>query len=306
MFKPVSCFFSLFFFIAISGCEKPEEIKSSTSEHKSTAEVMDMATDADWRDIEQENLLYMHMDSGAVLIELAPQFAPEHVANIKTLVSEKYFDGLWVIRSQDNYVAQWGEQETDAPKSLGTAKAKLSPEWERDWPDDLPFAEIVDGDIYQTHAGYSYGFPAAGNKSKGRIGLAHCYGMVGVSRDNEVDSGNGSGLYAVTGHAPRHLDRNVTLVGRIWRGMEHLSSLPRGTERLGFYKTPEEYADISSIRLGTDLPAGEQINLQVLRTDTAVFENYLKARRYRTEDWFVDPAGRLELCNVPMPIREKP
>ena len=267
---------------------------------------MAAAIDADWRDIDQANLVYMTLENGLVLIELAPQFAPNHVANIKTLVSEKYFDGLWVIRSHDNYVAQWGEAETETPKSFGSAQAKLAPEWESDWKTDMPFAEIVDGDIYQTDAGYAYGFPVAGNRAKKRIGMAHCYGMVGVGRGGEADSGNGSSLYAVTGHAPRHLDRNVTLVGRVWQGMENLSSLPRGTEALGFYKTPEEYTDIISVRLGSELPAKEQTRLQVLKTDTNTFKDYLAARRYRSEEWFLDPAGRLELCNVPMPVRNRP
>lgn len=289
--------------------ETADQISEKTSPEirLSTSNVMTAATDADWRDIDQNNLLYMELENGLVIIELAPQFAPQHVANIKTLVGEDYFDGLWVIRSHDNYVAQWGDPaEGDAAKPLGTARAKLDPEWERDWPSDLPFAKIVDGDIYQPDAGYSYGFPVAGNRAKGRIGMAHCYGMVGVGRGGEADSGNGSSLYAVTGHSPRHLDRNVTLVGRVWQGMENLSSLPRGTEALGFYKTPEEYTQIYSVYMGSELTPDLQVPLQVLRTDTKTFENYLAARRYRSEEWFLDPAGRLELCNVPMPIRNKP
>ncbi len=272
----------------------------------STSEVMEAATDADWRDLNQDNVVYMELENGLVIIELAPQFAPEHVANIKTLVKEDYFDGLYVIRSHDNYVAQWGEPETETPKSLGTAKPNLAPEWESAWRSDLPVTDMTDGDIYQPDAGYAYGFPVAGDKNAGTIGMAHCYGMVGVGRGGEADSGNGSSLYAVTGHSPRHLDRNVTLVGRVWQGMENLSSLPRGTEALGFYATPEEYTEIYSVYLGSELTEDLQVPLQVLRTDTETFKNYLEARRYRKEEWFLDPAGRLELCNVPMPVRNRP
>ena len=294
--------------VLLSACQQqPKEIgEQSTETPMSTSEVMEAATDADWRDLDQDNVIYMELESGLVIIELAPQFAPEHVANIKTLVKEDYFDGLWVIRSHDNYVAQWGEAETETPKSLGSAKANLDPEWESDWKADMPFAKIVDGDIYQADAGYAYGFPVAGNKAKGRIGLAHCYGMVGVGRGGEADSGNGSSLYAVTGHSPRHLDRNVTLVGRVWQGIENLSALPRGTEPLGFYASPEEYTEIYSAYLGSELTEDLQVPLQILRTDTDTFENYLKARRHRSEEWFLDPAGRLELCNVPMPVRNQP
>ncbi len=269
-----------------------------------TSEAITAATDNDWRDVDPDNTLYMELENRRVIIELAPQFAPNHVANIKTLVREQYFDGLHIIRSHDNYVAQWGDSNEDNPKSQGTAKTKLAQEWERNWPEDMPVTLLKDGDIYQKQAGYAYGFPVAGDKSANKIGMAHCYGMVGVGRGSEIDSGNGSSLYAVTGHSPRHLDRNVTLVGRVLIGMEYLSSLPRGTGPLGFYETPEEYTRIITVSLGSELPETDRIPLQVMRTDTQVFKNYLDARRYRKEDWFVDPAGRLSLCNVPMPVRE--
>ena len=48
------------------------------------------------------------------MIELAPEFAPNHVKNIKALVAEKYFDGLQILRAQDNYVVQWGDPHADA------------------------------------------------------------------------------------------------------------------------------------------------------------------------------------------------
>lgn len=296
-----------FSLLALSACQSISNAPAIDIPTMNSSEVVASASDSDWRDIKQENLLYMELENGMVVIELAPEFAPEHVANIKTLVSERYFDGLWVIRSHDNYVAQWGDpNEADAAKPLGSAVTEIAPEWERNWPSSLPVTPLIDGDIYQPDAGYAYGLPVAGDKSKNKIGLAHCYGMVGVGRGNELNSGNGSSLYVVTGHAPRHLDRNVTLVGRVYKGIELLSSLPRGTEALGFYATPEEYTKVYSIRRGTEMPSFKQVHLQQLRTDTIVFENFLKARRYRTEDWFVDPAGRLELCNVTVPLREKP
>ncbi|NNE57164.1 MAG: peptidylprolyl isomerase [Hellea sp.] len=270
-----------------------------------TGEALKAATDEYWRDLDPANTIYMELESGTVVIELAPQFAPNHVTNIKTLVRENYFDDLFVIRSHDNYVAQWGDADEDNPKSFGSAKATLDPEWVRDWPDNLPFNELKDGDIYQKQAGLSYGFPVAGDKNTNKIGMAHCYGMVGVGRGGEANSGNGSSLYVVTGHAPRHLDRNVTLVGKVLLGVEHLSSLPRGTGPLGFYETPEEYAPVKSIRLASEVAPEDRINLQVMRTDTTVYEDYLDARRYRKEEWFLDPAGRLELCNAPVPVRKK-
>ncbi len=127
--------------------------------------------------------------------------------------------------------------------------------------------------------------------------------MVGVGRDNDADSGGGSELYAVIGQAPRQLDRNVTLVGRVVRGMEWLSSLPRGTGDLGFYKTAAERTPIVRVRIAADLPVAERVPLQALREDSATFAALLRNRRFRQDDWYKRPAGRLDVCNMPLPVR---
>ena len=133
--------------------------------------------------------------------------------------------------------------------------------------------------------------------------LAHCYGMVGAGRDEDADSGGGTELYAVNGESPRQLDRNVTLVGRVIQGMDLLSSLPRGTGDLGFYKTDAERIPIQRVRIAADVPAQERIEYEALRTDSDSFKAFVEARRNRTEAWFKVPAGRIGLCNVPLPVR---
>jgi peptidylprolyl isomerase len=127
---------------------------------------------------------------------------------------------------------------------------------------------------------------------------------VGVGRDNDEKSGNGSELYVVIGHAPRQLDRNITVVGRVVEGMETLSSLRRGSGAGGFYETPAERHGIRSIRVAADLPAPQQVRLQALRTDSASFAALIEARRNRRDDWYKLPAGHVDLCNIPLPVRE--
>jgi peptidylprolyl isomerase len=127
--------------------------------------------------------------------------------------------------------------------------------------------------------------------------------MVGAGRDNDVDSGGGTELYVVIGQAPRHLDRNVTLLGRVVRGMELLSVMPRGSGALGFYEHPAERSPLKSLRVAADLPEAERTPLEVLRTDTATFAAFVDARRNRHEEWFKVPAGRIDVCNVPVPAR---
>ncbi|MGO9851151.1 MAG: peptidylprolyl isomerase, partial [Steroidobacteraceae bacterium] len=151
--------------------------------------------------------------------------------------------------------------------------------------------------------GFVDGFPVAAEPQTGRAWLVHCYGMIGAGRDNDVDSGGGTELYVVIGQAPRHLDRNVTLLGRVVRGMELLSVMPRGSGALGFYESPTERTPLRSLRVAADIPEAERTSLEVLRTDTPTFAAYVEARRNRHEEWFKVPAGRIDVCNIPVPAR---
>ena len=129
--------------------------------------------------------------------------------------------------------------------------------------------------------------------------------MVGVGRDNASDSGNGSELYAVIGQSPRPLDRNITVVGRVVQGIDLLSPLPRGTGALGFYEKPEQRVPIRSVRVAADLPAGERLALEALRTDSETFRKLVESRANRSDDWYKEPAGALGVCNVTLPVRVK-
>ena len=270
------------------------------------AEVLAAAGSADWRAVDPENTLYLELTSGRVVIELAPAFAPRHVDNVKTLVRGGYFDGLAFIRSQDNYVVQWGDPDGgDAQKQrpIRNGQRTLPEEFTRALTPDLPFTRLPDVDGYAPEVGFSSGFPAGRNPKSGRAWLAHCYGMVSAGRYNAVDSGGGTELYVVIGNAPRHLDRNVTLLGRVVQGMERLSTLSRGTGAMGFYTKAAERTPIRSIRVAADLPVAERTPLEVLRTDTPTFEKLVESRRNRREEWFHATAGHVELCNVPLPVR---
>lgn len=269
------------------------------------SEVLASSQDSDWRAVDPGETLYVELPRGRVIIELAAGFAPRHVANIKVLVKERYYDGLFVVRSQDNYVVQWGDPTEDPAerRPIKTARASLPDEFSSPISPDLSLSLLPDGDVYAPNVGFSHSLPVALDPATDRIWLAHCYGMVGVGRDEAAESGSGAEMYVVIGHAPRHLDRNVTLVGRVLEGMELLSTLPRGTGTLGFYERPGELVPVQSIRLASELPEEQRVDLEVLRTDTPTFDALVVSRRFRREPWFADPVGRVELCNVPLPVR---
>ncbi|MHA6316537.1 peptidylprolyl isomerase [Altererythrobacter sp. CAU 1778] len=294
----------------------------------SPGEIVAEAPAAEWVTIAPENLLVMTLapdakgNSRQVVIQLMPApFSQGWVDNIRTLARAKWYDGIAVVRVQDNYVVQWGDPNNDNPEANGPAKPlpeglKVMGEDEYvlgDNPNPAycnhhvcpPNAQVRLGN-FRTFEPY-----AVGAFTKGwPVGLAgnqawpvHCYGMVGVGRGYSPDTGTGAELYTVIGHAPRHLDRNIALVGRVVEGIEHLSSLPRGTGALGFYETAEERVPIESIRVASDLPEADQPGFEYLSTEGETFARYAKARANRRDPFFIQPAGGADICNIPVPVR---
>jgi peptidylprolyl isomerase len=273
---------------------------ASAAHARTPTEILAASQASEWRRIDPAHTLYLDLKSGRVVIELAPGFAPRHAANIEALVRAGYFDHAFVVRSQDNYVVQWSQP--DAKKPLGAAQRTLKAEFERPIA-GVPFDALPDPDTYAPEVGFAWGMPAARDPKLGKMWLVHCYGMVGAGRDEDADSGGGTELYAVNGEAPRNLDRNVTIVGRVVQGMELLSSLPRGTGDLGFYKTDAERVPILRVRLAADVPASERVELEALKTDSASFKELVESRRNRKDSWYKVPAGRIGVCNAPLPVR---
>jgi cyclophilin family peptidyl-prolyl cis-trans isomerase len=274
------------------------------------SEIVAAAKADDWVAIAPSDILVMDLapDSKGkprrVVIQLMPApFSQGWISNIRKLAAAKWWDGTSINRVQDNYVVQWGDatEKKALPEGLATVAAKdyVTPDWPtKDWI----FAR-ADGrpDAYARAHGFYGGWPLA----QGREGLwpIHCYGMVGVGRNLSPDTGTGAELYTVIGHAPRHLDRNIALVGRVIEGIEHMSSLPRGTGALGFYEKEEERVPILSVRIGNaakDVPAFEYLS-----TDSDSFAAYADARANRRDAFFNVPAGGADICNIPVPIRRK-
>ena len=278
---------------------------AAAAKPKTMQDILDASRPSDWRRLDPDNTLYLQLAGGRVVIELAPNFAPRHSENIRKLVREKYFDGLSINRSQDNFVVQWGDPNSGeaGERAVTTAEKHLPAEFTRTTGNDFDFHRLPDIDGWAPQVGFSYGMPAARDPKKHQAWLTHCYGMVGAGRGNEADSSTGNELYVVIGQSPRQLDRNITMVGRVVQGMELLSVLPRGTGPLGFYEKPEQRVPITSITLAADVPESDRANIEVLRTDTPTFTALIEARRNRRDEWYKVPAGHIDVCNVPIPVR---
>lgn len=304
----------------------------------SPGEIVAAAPASDWTAIAASDLLVMDLVPGPrgarrVVIQLMPApFSQGWIGNIRKLAAAKWWDGTSVNRVQDNYVVQWG----DATEKKALPEGLVSVP-EEDYATVNEFVCVNSGcghemdvrgfsaianDNYAEGIGFLKGFAVASNggiarprfkqprlkliknfRNHDRTWPVHCYGMVGVGRNLSPDTGSGAELYTVIGHAPRHLDRNIALVGRVIEGIEHLSSLPRGTGALGFYEKEEERVPILSVRIGTeitDLPTFEYLS-----TESAAFAQYADARANRRDPFFNVPAGGADICNIPVPVRRQ-
>lgn len=269
------------------------------------AAVVAAAPASAWRAIAAENLLVMTIEGGKrVVIEVAPAFAPRHVANIRALAKAHWWDGTSINRVQDNYVVQWGDATEKKPLPPGLSPTS-SADYVRSFANvRLAITPSPSADAYAPKTGYVDGWPMAMDGDG--AWLPHCYGFVGVGRNVSPDAGTGAELYAVNGQAPRQLDRNIAVVGRVVDGMAHLSSLPRGSGELGFYTADEKTVPILSVRLASELPEAERPHFQVMDVASPSFAAYLRLRANRKDDFYDRPAGGVDLCNAPVPVRARP
>lgn len=276
----------------------------------STKDILANAPASHWKDIPQENLLYMTLENGkTIIMELATDFAPKHSQQIRTLAREKFWDGTHIYRGQDNYVMQFGTFDYASGKQTkaipASAKPNLPAEFSRPI-DGLPFVPLPDGEPYSDKVGFVGNFPVAIYGKEAFI--PHCYGTLGVSRGME-DNVTAADLYVTIGQPARHLDRQITVAGRVIAGIEHLSTLPRGTkDPLGFYDNPADKTTIASIRIGSDLPANQQVHYQAVDSTSSTFAKLVELRRNRQKGgWFVaDLVHHLDVCYMKPELRVKP
>ena len=256
----------------------------------------------EWRAIPADDLMVIDLKTGRrIVVQLAPLFAPVHVANIRALARSGYWRQSAIYRVQDNYVAQWGNNESEKALPAGVVK-KPPAEYHRALR-GLRITPLGSSDSYAPAVGYTAGWPVAYDPRAGTANLPHCYASVGVGRDLSPDTGMGGELYAAIGHGPRSLDRVIAVVGRVVSGIENLSSLPRGTEALGFYKDRTSDVPIVNARLASMLPQAERPRFEYLRETSASFKQWLQVKKNRRDEFYIHPAGGVDLCNAQVPVR---
>ena len=258
----------------------------------------------EWQAIPADDLMVIDLKTGQrIVVQLAPLFAPVHVANIRALARAGYWQGAAIYRVQDNYVVQWGTNDSQKPLPPGIVE-KPPAEYHRALR-GLRIVPLGSPDSYAPSVGYTAGWPVAYDSKVGTANLPHCYAGVGVGRGLSPDTGMGGELYAAIGHAPRSLDRVIAVVGRVVTGIEHMASLPRGTEALGFYKERTSDVPIANVRLASMLAEAERPRLEYLKETSASFARWLQVKKNRRDEFYIRPAGGVDLCNATVPVRAR-
>ncbi len=284
-------------------------------------QIADSAPAAEWTEIAPEDLMIITLaptetgEERQIVIRLmSAPFAQGWVDNLRLLTKTRWYDGLWVYRLVDNFVVQWGDPASDpdageTPRPLPD-EIVLSPESDyvhhtgltatvADPCADDGFDSAAICDNFAPAAGFREGWPVAWDDSS--IWPIHCYGMVGVGRNESPDTGTGSELYAIIGHAPRRLDRNLALVGRVIEGMDHFAALPRGHGRMNTYKDKNTRTLVVSVRLASELEDAPRF--EYLSTEGESFARMAKVFATGTNEFYTISAGDTDVCAVPLPVR---
>jgi len=260
----------------------------------------DNSTSMQWRALDINNTVLLTLPHGKVVIELAPQFSPKHVAQFSTLAKKSFYDGTKFYRVIDGFVAQAGPKDgSDKDKSVSLLEIEGQFSTAKDWS----FTQVQNNDLFAAITGFKDGFALASD-NKNSAWLTHCPGTIAMARGNEADSAS-SHFYFVIGQAPRYLDKIMTIFGRVVYGMEHIQAIKRTSVIEGEYAVDSrEYTAIISLKLMADVPVNERIIIEVENTESTAFTQRLTKRRARESEFFYQkPPPVLDICQVPIQSR---
>lgn len=288
---------SMVWAVAAMALAAPAAVADDEEDKGPTAnEVLEAASDADWRPLDPENTIYMDLPAGTVVIELRPDFAPAHVERIKELTREGFYDGLVFHRVIEGFMAQGGDPKGDG--TGGSEKPNLPAEFARDTSAVESFHQIG-RDRIAPRIGYIDGMPAAAQpegiktfltNGKAELWPVHCPGVMSMARATDPNSAN-SQFFLMIGDARLNLDRRYTAWGWIVDGFEASRRIVRG-------EPPSRPTPIIRMRVGADVPAAERKDIRVLKTDSQVFTDYLKAAGDLSENGYVK-----DICEIKVPVK---
>lgn len=280
-----------------AACQAQDALETDLTEQEIAS-----ATAPDWRDIDPDNLILIETEHGDVVIELNPDFAPNHAAQFRNLVRGDVYNGARFYRVIDAFVAQGGLQDDAVIEQYPT----LTNENDRALS-DAAFVPLGNADLFAPIVGHVDGFAVGRSESLQKEWLLHCPGALAMARDTDPDSGS-TEFYIVL-DAQRYLDRNLTVFGRVIDGMQYVQKLKRGVRAIesGVIQAPDVGDEILSMTVAADLADVIRPNYQVQAMPSQAFEDAKTAKRVRDEAFFYrKPPEILDICGFEVPVQKRP
>ena len=229
---------------------------------------------SEWRTVEAENLWVIETAKGRILVELHPQVAPNHVARIRELTREGYYDGALFYRVFEHYLAQGGDRSVTGTFTSDKPNLKaeftipnLAPDVE--WLGVLPIRRGDDGAAFARFCAGTAAFPRY---------------------DHDPDTAN-SQFYLMRQAGPS-LERQYTPFGRVVDGLEVVRALNVG-------EPPAQPDPMVRVRIAADIAEAERPVVEVmLPTGPTLQKEFEKLRKTREELQLP-----FSLCDVPIPSR---
>ena len=267
-----------------------------TSYSEGAVETSSAFPDSAWRTVDPENLMVIETTQGTIGVELYPEIAPLHVAQMKTLVRDGFYDDVPFHRVIDGFMNQTG----DGANGNGTGDSTLP-----DIPAEFTFRRGEDMNVTLISArgneqnaiatGFYKALPVASQPISQAILTAdgkvtamglHCPGVTSAARTSDPNSAN-SQFFLMRGKA-EHLDAQYSIWGNTVLGREHLESFNIGTVGQDPVFEPDR---MTRVRIAADMPGAIRPDVQVLDTDSEAFTNWIATQTYS------------DICDVDIPTR---
>ena len=283
--------------------DKAEAAPTETTATATTAVTTGFnAPDEAWRELDPENTLYVDLEYGRVVLELYPEIAPLHVAQIKTLTRQGFYDYISFHRVIQGFMNQTGD-----PKGDGTGDSELpdiNGEFTFRRPATMPVTLVGARDQggKEVGVGFYKALPVATQPSSqamltkdGKVAAfgLHCKGVTSMARTSDPNSANSQ--FFLMRDIAQHLDAQYSIWGNTVLGHEHLTKIKIGSKG----DNPDFVPDVmKKVQIASDVPAAERVKLQVLKTDSPAFKNYLKTQK-KSDGTYPD------ICDIRIPTRQQ-
>jgi peptidylprolyl isomerase len=250
---------------------------------------------ADWRTPDPSNVLVIDTNKGRVIVEMVPEVAPQHVARIRELTSEKFYDGQRFFRVIEGFMAQTGDPQNSGMG--GSSRPDMGPEFTFRRGPDTPFALAADQTVAEV--GFVKSLPVmtqsnmlAALTRDGKVSgwALYCPGVAGMARGQEENSANSQFFLMRAGYPS--LEKRYTAWGRVISGQEVVGAIKVGEP------VPDPQDRMERVRLLADLPQAERPTIRVIDPASAWFKAEIaRVRAARGADF--------SACDVNIPVEVK-